>query len=303
MERRIMGNIPSISREEQEILKNKHVLVVGCGGIGCYVVEYLLRVGVGCITVIDPDSFEESNKNRQLYAISESMGKSKVVEARERAMQINPDVKFEFWMSKLRTSTAATAVKAKDLVIDALDSREDRLILEKACAKEKVVLIHGAVAGWSFQVMTVTPGEDSLQRFYDNNKASLTSSTLSFVPAACGAVQCAEAVKVLCGKKPSYQDVLLYCDMKQMQSEVISPEDHFFAERQIEVVISKYNARETYTISEKTTVREIVSVMELEGENLFVMRNGRYVDPEQFDQAILEEGDLIELRKSAAFGG
>lgn len=303
MERRFVGNIPSISVQEQEQLKQKHVLVVGCGGIGGYVMEYLARAGVGKLTVIDHDSFDETNLNRQLYATTASLGKSKVTEAKERAMQINPQIEVEFWMSKLRKSTVGTALCGKDLVIDALDSVEDRLMLEAACAENGIYLIHGAVAGWNLQVMTVSPGSQSLKQFYTHNQAARTRSVLSFVPAACASIQAAEALKFLCGKTPSLKDRMLLFNLKEMKSVIVNPDDHVFAERQIEVAISKYQEKDTYSILESTTIRQILEALELEGENLFVMRNGQYVMPEEFDRAILEEGDFLEIRKSAAFGG
>lgn len=303
MERRFVGNIPSVSVQEQEQLKQKHVLVVGCGGIGGYVMEYLARAGIGRLTVIDHDSFDETNMNRQLYATSASLGKSKVTEAKERAALINPQMEVEFWLSKLRKSTVGTALCNKDLVIDALDSVEDRLMLEAACAEKGIYLIHGAVAGWNLQVMTVSPGSQSLKRFYENNQAARTRSTLSFVPAACASIQVAEALKLLCGKNPSLKDRMLLFDFKEMKFVTVNPDEHIFAERQIEVEISKYQEKDTYSIMESTTIRQILEALELEGENLFVMRNGQYVMPEEFDRAILEEGDFLEIRKSAAFGG
>lgn len=303
MEKRFSRNIPSIGTDEQKLLEGKHVLVAGCGGIGGYIIEYLARAGIGRITVVDKDSFDETNLNRQLYATVSSIGRSKVLEAKAHAEQINPDLKFEFWMSRLRPSTVKTALMGKDIVIDALDSVEDRLMLEKECEKQGLYLIHGAVAGWRFQVMSVSPGSGSLRMFYDNNAVSSTRSVLSFVPAACAAVQTAEALKILLGRKPALEDHMLLEDLKEMTREIISPDEHFFAERQIDVTISKYNQKEIYTVPEKTTLREIIEILSLEGETLYIMRNGEYVMPEDFDLPVIEEGDFLEFRKSAAFGG
>ena len=72
------------------------------------------------------------------------------------------------------------------------------------------------------------------------------------------------------------------------------------------MTICKYDQleqRDVYTVPERTTVRQILKILSLEGENLYVMRNGQYVMPEDFDRPVLEAGDLLELRKSAAFGG
>lgn len=303
MEKRLEGNIPSISAAQQEMLQTKHALIVGCGGIGCYLVEYLTRLGVGKITIIDNDTFEVSNLNRQLYAAADTLGKSKVVVAKERANAINPNVQVDFWLSRLRSATVASALTGKDIVLDALDQTEDRLMLERACAEAGLYLIHGAVALWQVQVMSVSPGSGSLTAFYENNAVSSTASTLSFVPAACASVQTAQAIQVLCGETPSLKDRVLLWDLKQMKMDMVSPGERILAEREIEVVISKYNKKDTYSIPERTTVRQLLQVLSLEGEALYVMRNGQYVMPEDFDRPIIEEGDLLEFRKSAAFGG
>ena len=306
MEKRFSANIPAITAEEQALLRKKHVLVAGCGGIGNYVIEYLARAGVGRITAVDSDVFEESNLNRQLYATAATLGKNKVTAAAERVREIAPGTAFDFWLSRLRGSTAPSALRGKDLVLDALDSIEDRLMLEEACGEAGLCLVHGAVAGWLAQAMTVSPGSGSLRTFYENNAAPATHAVLSFAPALCAAVQAAEALKLLCGRAPSLEDKLLCFDCRDMTARTVLPAEHVFAEGQIDVTICKYDQleqRDVYTVPERTTVRQILKILSLEGENLYVMRNGQYVMPEDFDRPVLEAGDLLELRKSAAFGG
>ncbi|MDW2003752.1 ThiF family adenylyltransferase, partial [Vibrio sp. 2304] len=82
----------TLSKEENESLKNFKICVVGCGGIGGYVIEMLGRLGIGYITVIDGDVFEETNLNRQILSNSQTIGKSKAQTARERMKLVNPDI-------------------------------------------------------------------------------------------------------------------------------------------------------------------------------------------------------------------
>ena len=77
-------NIPSLSIEEMEKLAESRVLVVGCGGLGGNIIEHLTRAGVGSLTVVDGDVFEESNLNRQLLSTSENLGQKKAAAAAER---------------------------------------------------------------------------------------------------------------------------------------------------------------------------------------------------------------------------
>ncbi|MGI6721484.1 MAG: HesA/MoeB/ThiF family protein [Anaerovoracaceae bacterium] len=303
MEQRYTRNIPSLSEQQQKVIGTKHVLVAGCGGIGGYVAEYLARLGIGKLTLADSDTFEKTNLNRQLYATEENIGKSKVVEIKERLQKVNPLVEADVWMSRLRESTAETALKGKDLVIDCLDSVADRLMLENVCGEAGLTLIHGALTGVQFQVMTVTPGSGSLRKFYDNNVCSPSKSTLSFVPGACAAVQVSEALKVLCGEEPALKDRMMVMDLKTVAMNISDPGERIFADREISIRIRKYNVTSEYSIPQFATIRELLKAVEMEGENLFVLRNGAYVMPDTFDDPILEEGDLIEFRKSAAFGG
>ncbi len=303
MERRYMGNIPSISESEQELLKTKHVLIAGCGGVGGYAAEYLARLGVGKITIIDNGSFELQGLHCELFADTDTVGKSKVTVIKEHLQKVNPQTEVEFWMSKLRKATVMTALSGKNLVLDGLEDTDTRLILADGCREKGIPFVYGAVFGWMFQVMTVSPERDSLRTFYKNNAVSTTRSTLSFVPAVCAAVQVSEAVKLLCGKEPEYLDQLLIWDMKTMESRKICPEEAYFQEQEIEIFVSKYNQeKEAYTVPEKATVRDILTVLRLEGETLYIMRNGQYVMPEDFNRPVLEEGDYLEIRK-AAFGG
>ena len=93
MEPRYERNIPAVSPEEQETLSGKRVLVAGCGGLGGYIIEYLVRMGVGELTVADGDVFEPSNLNRQLLSGSDTLGRGKAAAAAARARNVNPSVK------------------------------------------------------------------------------------------------------------------------------------------------------------------------------------------------------------------
>ena len=77
-----------------EKLKNSHVVICGCGGVGSYSLEALARAGVGQITVIDSDRIDKSNINRQIIATADTIGLFKTQAAQERALSINPDIKF-----------------------------------------------------------------------------------------------------------------------------------------------------------------------------------------------------------------
>ena len=88
-------NIPALTEAECALLRNKRVLVVGCGGLGGHLIEFLARVGIGSVRVVDGDVFEPSNLNRQLLSEVPLLGVSKAKAAADRIARVNPDVALE----------------------------------------------------------------------------------------------------------------------------------------------------------------------------------------------------------------
>jgi len=88
-------NIGAITQAEQETLLTKRAAITGCGGLGCYAAEFLARIGVGHITIIDGDIFSGSNLNRQLNARETNLGKSKASETKKRLLEIRGDLSFD----------------------------------------------------------------------------------------------------------------------------------------------------------------------------------------------------------------
>lgn len=215
-------NFPSLSIEEQEMLEKKHVLIVGAGGLGGYILEFLTRVGVKNITIMDGDVFEDSNMNRQILASVDTLGHSKAEEAKTRALKINPAINITAINSRFTEENAEDVIKDIDLVMDALDNIPSRLLLAKTCEKHGITIIHGAINGWLAQVCVVTPGSGIFDMLYGSGKESAGKSSLSFTPPLCAAIQCAEAVKLLAGRKSNLAGKLLIQDLKNMSVDVIS---------------------------------------------------------------------------------
>lgn len=219
MHQRYLNNLPALSRQEQELLHKKRVLVAGCGGLGGYITENLLRLGIGNITAVDGDSFEESNLNRQLLATESTIGRSKAEAAAERAALVNPSVKFTALKEYLTTENAADTVAGHDIAIDALDSISSRLLLEEACAKAGIPLVHGAVCGWCCQYGVSLPGSGLLKRIY-SNATIISGGVLPFVPPFCAALQCAAAARLLTGRQLPAGRLYMY-DLRSMEFSVI----------------------------------------------------------------------------------
>jgi len=211
--RRYLKNYAAISVTEQSQLANRHVLIVGCGGLGGYLLEYLGRLGVGNITIVDGDVFDETNLNRQLLSSQMNLGKPKVLAAKHRMLAINPLVHLETVQENLTEENAASLVKNHDIVLDALDNIPDRLLLQRTCKEVGLPLVHGALAGWYGQVCVIQPGEDLLDLIYGNydieQGEELETGSLSFTAGLVASVQAGEAVKLLLGKPILQKDLLV----------------------------------------------------------------------------------------------
>lgn len=219
MDLRYSRNIPAISPEEQDALRSKKVLILGCGGLGGYIIENLLRMGVGAITAVDGDSFDESNLNRQLLATENNLGVSKAFAAAARAKEVNSQVSFTAIDSFFTAENAVEIVSGHDLVMDALDSVEARLLLEDVCAKLGVTIVHGAVNGWVMQAAVIPPGKRLMHILYSSPAENREQSTLPMTAQLCAAQQCAEALKLLCGRPSAIENSLLTGDLQQLEWE------------------------------------------------------------------------------------
>lgn len=227
-ETRYERNIPALEEQEQKLLSSRRVLVIGCGGLGGFILESLARLGVGHITAVDGDVFEESNLNRQLYSSPALLGQKKAAVAARRIQEIAPDVEISHIDAFFCKENADELVAGQNLVMDALDSIPARLLMEEICEKHGVTFVHGAILGWSLQVAVCRPGNRVMHRLYGEAAARETTSdvkemeaacktSLPMTPAACAALQTAEAVKLLTGQTASLDGKLLIFNLKTME--------------------------------------------------------------------------------------
>ena len=220
MDTRYIKNLPAISPEEQEQLKLKKILIAGCGGLGGYLFEYALRLGVGSVRLMDGDCFKDSNLNRQLLADSDTLDVFKVIAASDRAKKINPNVNVEVFTSYIDRSNAFDSVFDCDVVLDGLDNVKSRKLLLKACAKANVPYIYGSVSGWTAQAAVIMPGEQGLKPLLSKAETA-DGGILAFTPALCAAMESALCLRLLCGRE--VESGKLHCiDLLNMDFESLS---------------------------------------------------------------------------------
>ena len=137
-----------IGSDAIEKLKNAHVCVFGIGGVGGYVCEALARSGVGALTLVDNDTVSESNINRQIFALSSTVGMMKTCAARERLCDINPHIKItEHNMFYLPETADAIDLTQFDYIVDAIDTVTSKIHLAQRCDELGLPLISSMGTG------------------------------------------------------------------------------------------------------------------------------------------------------------
>lgn len=129
-----------LGKENAEKLKESVVAVFGIGGVGSYTVEALARSGVGCLFLYDNDTVEESNINRQIIALSSTVGQFKTEAAKKRCMDINPDIKV-FTFNEFISKNSALPFDEFDFIVDAVDNVEAKVFLAKSAQDKDIPII------------------------------------------------------------------------------------------------------------------------------------------------------------------
>lgn len=222
---RYQRNRTAIPVDDQLTLFRSSVAVIGCGGLGGYVVEELARLGVGRVVVIDPDVFEEHNLNRQLFSSPANLDTAKVEAAAKRIGEINPAVTLVPVQTAFSPENGADLLGGCQIAVDALDSIQVRLELADVCSAMNIPLVHGAIAGWYGLVTTQFPGDNSLQTIYRSwtggKGVEQTLGNPSFTPAVVASMEVAEVCKLLLGKGTSLRGRQLVIDLLSMEISII----------------------------------------------------------------------------------
>jgi adenylyltransferase/sulfurtransferase len=137
--------IPEIGIKGQEKLKQSKVLVIGAGGLGCPVLQYLAAAGVGYIGIAEFDVVDETNLQRQILYGSEDIGKLKSITAKNRLNHLNSLIELEIYNLRCDASNALQIFQKYDIIVDATDNIDARYIINDACVILGKPMVHGAI--------------------------------------------------------------------------------------------------------------------------------------------------------------
>lgn len=214
-----------IGVEGQEKLLAAHALVIGAGGLGSPVALYLASAGVGRITLVDDDTVDLTNLQRQIAHTEARVGQPKVASARAAIAAINPDVQVRTVAQRADEALLRPLVAEADVVLDCTDNFATRQALNRACVAARKPLVAGAAIGFDGQVSVYDLRRDDSPCYACVFPATQTVEEVRcatmgvFAPLVglIGTVQAAEALKLLCGIGQPLVGRLLMLDSRRME--------------------------------------------------------------------------------------
>ncbi|MCK4274859.1 MAG: HesA/MoeB/ThiF family protein [Dehalococcoidales bacterium] len=211
--------IYGFGEDGQEKLQKAKVFIAGVGGLGSPVAIYLAVAGIGTIRIVDHDTVELSNLNRQVLHWDENIGGEKAASAVAKLQKLNPDVRIEAISETITDDNASQLVGDSDLIVDAMDNLPTRYLLNKTAIEKGIPFFHGAVYGFEGRAMTVIPGKSAcLNCLYHGADAPKEKfPVIGVTPAVIGCIQATEVIKYLTGLGELLTNRLLNYDALSMK--------------------------------------------------------------------------------------
>ncbi|EMO5888246.1 molybdopterin-synthase adenylyltransferase MoeB [Proteus mirabilis] len=207
----------------QEALKSASVLIVGVGGLGCSVSQYLTAAGVGKLTLLDFDTVSLSNLQRQILHRDSTIGQPKVLSAKTTLNAINPHVQIDTVDALLEDKALAELISQHHLVMDCTDNVTIREQLNRLCFVQKKPLVSGAAIRMEGQISVFTYQDDEpcyrclSHLFGDNALTCVEAGIMAPVVGTIGTLQTIEAIKLLTGYGETLHGKVLIFDAMRMQ--------------------------------------------------------------------------------------
>lgn len=283
--------LSEIGYEGQEQLKKARVLVIGAGGLGCPVLQYLAAAGVGTLGIVDFDIVEESNLQRQVLFNSNLVGVNKAIAAKEQLEKLNPFIELIAYPKKLDHQNAIALFMEYDLIVDGTDNFATRYLVNDASVLAKKPYIYGAIYRFEGQVTVfnykngptyrcIFPNPPKLQSIPNCNEVGV----LGVLPGIIGTYQANEALKIILEIGEPLSGKLMLINTQNNSTSML---DVNRADEQVEKVRLSNSLTDTYgnTCETKQSTQEL---KELTVEELKAMLSNdikiEFVDVRELDE-------------------
>ena len=197
-------SLPEIGEKGQQKLLDSRVVIIGAGGLGSPAALYLAAAGVGTIGVVDMDTVEESNLQRQILHSTETIGENKVDSAEKTLSTLNPDVNVITYNTRLNKDNAIEIIENYDVVIDGTDNFETRYLINDVSVKTGTPVVHGSIFQYEGQITVFDPKNGPTYRDIfpeppENGAAPncTEAGVLGVLPGIVGSIQALETIKLI----------------------------------------------------------------------------------------------------------
>ena len=210
--------LAGLDETSYERLKEASVLVIGAGGLGSPALFYLAAAGVGRLGIVDSDVVELSNLQRQIIHTTNDLGRAKTASAAEKLRALNPHVQVVEHSERFTAANAFRLIDGYDVVVNAVDNFPSRFLVNDACVLRRTTFCEGGILGYVGVAMTIRGGTTACYRCLfpetirpEDAPTPAEEGVFGPVPGVIGAVQAAEAIKVIAGiGRPLFDRLLQY---------------------------------------------------------------------------------------------
>ncbi|GAA8647203.1 HesA/MoeB/ThiF family protein [Helicobacter pylori] len=207
--------LEDVGEEGQLKLLKSSVLVIGAGGLGSAVLMYLCAAGIGKIGIVDFDSVDMSNLQRQIIHSQDFLNHSKTSSAKARLKQLNAGIEIETFEERFKANNALPLIEPYDFIIDATDNFNAKFLINDACVLAQKPYSHAGVLKYRGQSMSVLPHSACLACVFDKPPKKGFNPT-SGLFGVLGCIQASECLKYFLGFETLLINTLLIADIKTM---------------------------------------------------------------------------------------
>jgi molybdopterin/thiamine biosynthesis adenylyltransferase len=209
--------LPEIGEEGQNKLKHAKVLVIGAGGLGCPILQYIATAGVGTIGIVDFDKIEIHNLHRQILYTEDQIGLPKALTAKETVKKLNPLIEVQAFEEKLTVENASRIITDFDIVVDGSDNFSTRYLVNDTCVTLEKPLVYGSILGFEGQLAVFNhQGSKNLRDLFPEPPNPKDVPNCSFngvlgtLPGMIGTMMAHETLKLIIGLPSLKNELVLY---------------------------------------------------------------------------------------------
>jgi molybdopterin/thiamine biosynthesis adenylyltransferase/rhodanese-related sulfurtransferase len=216
--------LPEVGEAGQEKLLKAKVLLLGAGGLGSPAALYLAAAGVGTLGIVDADTVDASNLQRQILHATSRVGTPKVESAAKAISDLNPDVKVEAYQERLTSANVDRIFGPYDIIVDGCDNFPTRFLVNDASIFLKKPVVHGSIFRFDGQVTTFLPGSGPCYRCWypeppppELAPSCQEAGVLGILCGIVGTLQATEAIKIILGKGDTLSGRVVTYDSLKMK--------------------------------------------------------------------------------------